>query len=389
VARTMTCYERVEAAWNLKQADRIPVAPMVIYILPYLAGLSFRDMLEDPERLAQAAIDHQDLVGDFIHPVLTILDHQAIIPNATWDQISIHWRIWEHFPPLGNIPSAVFSEDMIADYDAILEDGFASVLFSPKVNRSVFEREIGDWLYYGFEYPRAFWQAWHRFVHETGRCLQMGARAAIPFDALISYRTFPLITEDVVERPEKLKRACERLGRYEIMSAMARCMVAGAGHIPGAEKIFLGNGMGAPPYVSPAIFNEFVYPFLKMQVDLAVLRGFRVHVHLDGDLTSVLETLAHVSDGLPPGKVMLDFEKTDMRKAKEVLGDRVCIYGNVPGALLVYGSPQEVDLYCRDLIGACAGGGGFILGSECEVPWDAKPDNVRAVLAAAEKYGRY
>jgi uroporphyrinogen-III decarboxylase len=86
---------------------------------------------------------------------------------------------------------------------------------------------------------------------------------------------------------------------------------------------------------------------------------------------------------------MLDFEKTDMRKAKEVLGDKVCIYGNVPGALLVYGSPQEVDLYCRDLIEACAGGGGFILGSECEVPWDAKPDNVRAILAAAEKYGRY
>ena len=86
---------------------------------------------------------------------------------------------------------------------------------------------------------------------------------------------------------------------------------------------------------------------------------------------------------------MLDLEKTDMKKAKDVLGDKLCIYGNVPSALLVYGSVEEVDGYCRQLIEDCASGGGFILGSECEVPWDSKPENVRAVIEAASKYGVY
>jgi hypothetical protein len=362
---------------------------MVIYILPYLAGLTFDEMIGDPERLAQAAIDNIDLVGDFIHPALTILDHQAVLPNSTWDQVSLDWRIYEHFPPRGNIPSAFFDKDMIGSYSDIFKDGFAPVLFNPKLPEAVFRRSPAEWLYFGFEYPSDFWKAWHRFVRETGRCLQMGARALIPFDALIHYRTFELITEDVIERPEQVKRFCERFGEYEITRAMERCMVAGAGEIPGAEKIFLGNGMGAPPYISPAMFDEFVYPYLKKQVDTAVNRGFKVHVHLDGDLTLVLGTLSRITEGLPKGMVMLDFEKTDMTKAKKALGGKVCFYGNVPASLMVYGTEAEVADYCKNLIDNCAEGGGFILGTECEVPWDAKPENVRAMLSTAHEYGRY
>ena len=389
MGEVMTPYKRVEAAWNLQEADRVPVAPMVIYLLPYRAGLSVKEAIENPERLAQAAIDQSELVGDFIHPALTLLDHQAVLPNSTWDRVSIDWRIWEHFPPQGNIPSSYFDKDLIGDYADILERGFASRLFSKRLNKEIFQRSVDEWLYSGFDYPRDFWRAWHRFVRETGKMLQMGARALIPFDALISYRTFEGMVEDVIDRPELVKEACRLLGEYEIVGAMRRCMVAGAGEIPGADRIFLGNGLGAPPYVSPAIFDEFVYPYLKMQVDMAVTRGFKVHVHLDGDLTAALETLSHIADGLPRGHVMLDFEKTNMRKAKEVLGDKVCIYGNVPAVLMVYGTAKEVDDYCRKLIQDCAKGGGFILGSECEVPWDARPENVRAMIAAADHYGRY
>jgi hypothetical protein len=389
MGETMTCFERVEAAWNLTEADRVPVAPMVIYFIPYIAGLSFKEMLEDPERLAQAAIDHCEFIGDFIHPCLTMLDHQAILPNSTWDQVSINWRITEHFPPQGNIPSAFFNKDMIGDYENILDEGFAQVLFNKQVNKAVFERDVEEWLHFGFEYPNIFWRAWHRFVRETGKILQMGARAEVPFDELINYRTFEMISEDVVERSDLIKKVCELYGKYEIYRAMDRCMIAGAGEIPGAEKIFLGIGLAAPPYISPAVFDEFVYPYLKMQVDIAVKRGFKVHCHFDGDLTLCLDTLSHIADGLPKGSVMLDLEKTDMRKAKDILGDKICIYGNVPSSLLVYGSVEEVDEYSRQLIEDCAPGGGFILGSECEAPWDSKPENVRAVIEAASKYGVY
>ena len=51
--------------------------------------------------------------------------------------------------------------------------------------------------------------------------------------------------------------------------------------------------------------------------------------------------------------------------------------------------PEEVDAYCKQLIEDCAEGGGYVLGSECEVPWDAKRENVKAMKDAAIKYGQY
>jgi hypothetical protein len=52
-------------------------------------------------------------------------------------------------------------------------------------------------------------------------------------------------------------------------------------------------------------------------------------------------------------------------------------------------TPAEVHAYRQDLIDYCAPGGGFFLGGECKVPWDSKPENIRAMIYAAERHGRY
>lgn len=102
-----------------------------------------------------------------------------------------------------------------------------------------------------------------------------------------------------------------------------------------------------------------------------------------------LDTLRDVTRGLPKGRVTPDLEKTDMKKAKEVLGDKVCLYGNVPSSILVYGTVHDVEKYCRTLIENCAEGGGYILSTECETPWNAKPENVKAIIDTAIEYGQY
>ena len=82
------------------------------------------------------------------------------------------------------------------------------------------------------------------------------------------------------------------------------------------------------------------------------------------------------------------FEKTDMFKAKEVLGNHHCIQGGVPSSLLEVGSPSEVEEHCKKLIEVCGKGGGFILRLGRSIDC-AKPENLKAMIAAAEKYGRY
>jgi hypothetical protein len=386
MAEKMTRFERIEAAYRMEVTDRVPVAPIICYLIPYLAGLSIKEMFTEPEKLVQAFIDWGELVGDNVDPDLIIVDHLSFWGRSGWDQATLDWRIYDQFPPKGNVPN-LYEKPIIEDYDEVMERGFAPYLYNRKLENRIWERSLDDFLYYQFDFRERFSKAWRGYVEKTGVPLVKGSRMCHPLDLLQYYRGITNLTMDIYERPEKVKEFCDWVIDYEAQHAMQIAMVMGAGEVPGADTIFFING--GPPGMSPKIYDEFYWPYAKKMIDLVVRRGFKVWNHWDNDHTPFLETMKTITDGIPKGKIVMDFEKTNMKKAKEALRGTVTIYGNVPSAMLVYGTPEEVDAYCRKLIEDCAEGGGFILGSECEVPWDSKPENIRAMLKAAEKYNPY
>jgi uroporphyrinogen-III decarboxylase len=114
-------------------------------------------------------------------------------------------------------------------------------------------------------------------------------------------------------------------------------------------------------------------------------RGYIPLVLWEGDCTSRLETIAD----LPRGKAIYWFERTDLARAKAVLGDVVCLRGNVPPSMLNMGTPDEVREYCRNLIKTVGKNGGFILDGGIGIPDEAKVENVRAMYAAVREFGKY
>ena len=54
--------------------------------------------------------------------------------------------------------------------------------------------------------------------------------------------------------------------------------------------------------------------------------------HHDAHLEAILE--------LPKGKPVSRFEKTDLRRAKEIIGEHSCIVGDIPNSLLMGEGPQ-------------------------------------------------
>ena len=68
-----------------------------------------------------------------------------------------------------------------------------------------------------------------------------------------------------------------------------------------------------------------------------------------------------------------------MHKAYEILGGWHSMRGDVPASMLVYGTPDEVTEYCENLICDIGMKGGFMLGSGCEVPLNAKLECVKAM----------
>jgi len=106
--------------------------------------------------------------------------------------------------------------------------------------------------------------------------------------------------------------------------------------------------------------------------------------YAEGDYLPRLEIIKD----MPRGKVIWFFERMDMAKAKEVLGDNACIAGNLPASVLCTGTPQEVTEGCHQLIDTCAQGGGYILSAAAHMD-KGDPENLRAMMKTAKEYGVY
>ena len=74
--------------------------------------------------------------------------------------------------------------------------------------------------------------------------------------------------------------------------------------------------------------------------------GLTPAVWFEGDYTPRLKYLSR----FPRGKVAGHFDIIDKKQAKEILGDTMCFWGNVPPQLLVTGTPQQVKDYVKELI---------------------------------------
>ena len=74
--------------------------------------------------------------------------------------------------------------------------------------------------------------------------------------------------------------------------------------------------------------------------------------------------------------------ETDIAAARKVLDGHICVMDDVPATMLFLAEPEEVYRYSRKLIGEL-GPGGFILQSGCDIPADAKLENVQAMVRAA------
>jgi len=151
----------------------------------------------------------------------------------------------------------------------------------------------------------------------------------------------------------------------------------------GAHLVQAGDSLASPDMVSPATYRKWAWPaerrFFEAINPIAEGHGAATLLHICGNTTPVLELMADT------GAHVLELDhKVSLKTAKERVGNRVCLMGNLdPVELLWRGSPEAVKLAARQAIADAASGGGFILGSGCEVPPSAPIENLKAMIAAA------
>ncbi len=206
-----------------------------------------------------------------------------------------------------------------------------------------------------------------------------GAFCKAPFDTLgDSLRGTSPILKDMYRRPEKLLEALDVVADFTISSVLS------APNIANIMMVTYPLHKGADGWMSQKQYETFYWPSLKKVMDAFIEEGLIQNMFAEGGYNTRLETV----NDFPKGTVSWYFDQTDMLKAKEILGSKCAIQGNVPSSLIVTGEPADVKDYCRKLIEGCGKGGGFIL-SAGAVADNPKLENLRAMMAAIREYGVY
>jgi uroporphyrinogen decarboxylase len=112
------------------------------------------------------------------------------------------------------------------------------------------------------------------------------------------------------------------------------------------------------PFLSPAMFDEFITPYLTQLIAGYREMGFYVIKHTDGNIMPILDSLVaakpHAVHSLDPqGGV-------DIAEIKRRVGSKVCLIGNVDCGLMDTGTDEEVIASCRYALKHGMPGGGYI-----------------------------
>jgi len=253
------------------------------------------------------------------------------------------------------------------DYQRIVDEGwdsFKTAFITDRIGLDVVERAEA----YDEQDP-----AVAAMMEDSGVPFLVGGDLTMPFEHLCGGRSFSKFIYDLYRIPDKVEAAMQAM-----MGGMSEQAIVYARE-SGLPGVWVGGWRGASEMLSQALWDRFVFPYHRQLAQDVAAAGLTPILHLDSDWTRDLARLREY----PAGRCILSLDsRTDIRKAKEVLGDHMCIMGDVPPALLSQGAPNEVYQHCLRLI-EDIGPTGYILHSGCDIPVGAPLDNVKAMVRAA------
>lgn len=366
--------KRLEAVINVREPDRIPVMPKISWFAGRYAGITAEEFLFDRGKNGQAIEKTWRDFGGW----------DIIFENMTEDPARRRYNSGMKclFPgkelPRDStfqfVETEVMTED---DYDVAAAKGWQyfnrNVLLPrlyPGVDLDMVDAEIQA-------AKGRSRDAQTRWL-ERGLPPLTGARIN-GFEVASFARSLVGFIKDIYRCPDSVMRFAEAHTESAIAEARRQAKESG---IPRAR----GGGRIPCSVLSPQKWERLIWPYLRKTIVDLYADGIVTYLHWDGDW---LTTLPYLKE-LPKGSCFVDLDGyTDIFKAKEILKGQVCIAGDVPNSLLVFGSPEDVTEYCKRLINVVGDGGGFLLSSGCAVPIDARPENVRAMIETAMTYGVY
>jgi len=301
----MNAKERMEAAINLKPVDKVPNAPFTEAPVCQYFGSTFKaSLLEGPEMLKAHMKSLEEFKFDWVMLGMGFIG--GIIPEALDCQVSFPEDV---FPIIEK--TSIFS---MADVTRIAKkDVFTKRMDSFLEGIRLLKKELKDEVPIACEYIS-------------------------PFTIATRLRGTNEIMMDIYDNPDLVHALQEAVVPLDI--AIGKALIDA-----GVDYIFYGADMECPILLSPKHYKEFVHdPTITVCNALSGF-GAKVLPHMCGDIvdTGIVDLLLEMDiHGIMPGNLTQE-KVLDIRKLKEKVKDRICIFDNInPNGPLLIGKPEEV-----------------------------------------------
>ena len=143
-------------------------------------------------------------------------------------------------------------------------------------------------------------------------------------------------------------------------------------------------------FTPPRLFEKYVLPYYQEFMPLVHAANQSVAMHADNDVSQITQMIERAGWDMVECFVTAPMVPLTLRRAREVWGHRVIIWGGLPSSLLAPSvSEHDFRAYMDDLFDVISPGDAFILGVADNVMPDSLIDRVAQVSEMVRERGQY
>lgn len=345
--KTMTSLERCMAVLNGETPDFLPVVPQSFMFAVETAGMKISDVNKCGRKMAEAHLVSQEKYG---YDGCVVDFDDATIAEAVGAKV-----IFREDEPATVDEEQPVLKDLRDVYDLSLPDPLKS-------------GRICEWL-----------EATSRLCEKIGnRVFIMGRADQGPFSIACLLRGSTQFMMDLMtEDPGLIRDVLDYCRRVSVVFAKAQ-------KDAGAHATSIGDAFAGPNLISPDMYRKFAWEPEKKVTEEVQDYGIPFSIHICGNTNGIIRDM-----GTTGAKILEVDWMLDMREARSVVPENTVLMGNIdPSFPLVLGTPEQIDEAVKNVIEA-TNGRRHIISSGCAMGRNTPPENFKAFIKAARKYGAY
>lgn len=339
---TMTSKERVLGCLQGTKIDRIPSAPLILNHCSRVTGVPVSSFNRNSEVMADAHIKAFKRYG---HDIPLLFTTTSTVAEAMGTKLFFPEddAPWVDRPIVEN-PSDISKVKVVEPW----KDGRLPVYLN----------------------------AAKKIIAEVGEQAFVGCIFAAPFTTASHLRGTETFIRETYRNPGLVNEL------LELSKASAFAMIdvlVELGVVP-----VIVEPVGSGSLISPQQFEKFALPHLTEIVARSHAKGMPICLHICGKTLPIIEMMAST------GADILSVDQIDMGAAKNLVGTKTCLLGNVkPAETLLKGTPAAVMAEVKNIIEQAGDSQkGLIISSGCEIAINTPPENLDALMTATRLYGQ-